>query len=127
MVVMQEIEKIEDEKALWSLHMPWEMGTNVPEYPRLSVTHVITGRCQLEPSKPFADVRNVIWIGTSNIGDELVLTNHDERQDPEVSMSRQEYVRLMGQLRGKVSERLGVSGDTASIALVTSNAFLFAL
>jgi hypothetical protein len=31
-LLAQEIEKIDDEKALWSLHMPWEMGASTLGY-----------------------------------------------------------------------------------------------
>lgn len=88
----QEIEKTDDEKALWSLLGPWEHG-----------------RCSIEANGRPIDVRNVIWLGTSNIGHDLVFQHRDARKHPEELMTREEYVDLMGVLRRRVSERLGVS------------------
>ena len=87
----QEIEKTMDEKTLWSLLMPWELG-----------------RCAFEANSRHVDVQNVVWLGTSNIGHDLVFQHKDARKDPEELMSREEYVQLMAMLRPKVSERLGV-------------------
>jgi ATP-dependent Clp protease ATP-binding subunit ClpA len=89
---VQEIEKTEEEKALWSLLMPWELG-----------------RCSPEAGKRYIDVRNVIWLGTSNIGDDLVFDYNASRRDPEALTTREEYVELMGLLRPRVSARLGAS------------------
>jgi ATP-dependent Clp protease ATP-binding subunit ClpA len=86
----QEIEKTE-EKALWSLLMPWELG-----------------RCAFEANKRHIDVRNVIWLGTSNIGHDLVFQDLESRNKPEQLMSREEYLNLMALLRPKVSKQLGV-------------------
>jgi len=91
-VVLDEIEKTEDEKALWSLLMPWELG-----------------RCSPEAGKRHIDVRNVIWLGTSNIGEDLIFDYNASRQDPESATTREEYVKLMGLLRPRVSARLGAS------------------
>lgn len=71
--------------------MPWELG-----------------RCSFEASSRHIDVRNVIWLGTSNVGHDLVLQHHETRGRPEEMMSREEYVALMDSLRPRVSERLGV-------------------
>ncbi|PPQ63277.1 hypothetical protein CVT24_006802 [Panaeolus cyanescens] len=90
-VVLDEIEKA-DEKTLWSLLMPWEIG-----------------RCAFEASSRHVDVRNVIWLGTSNIGHDLVFQHRDARRNPDELMSREDYVELMGLLRPRVSERLGAS------------------
>ena len=51
----------------------------------------------------------MIWLGTSNIGHDLVFEHQDKRPAPETQLSREEYVDLMGLLRPRVSERLGVS------------------
>ncbi|EGN95763.1 hypothetical protein SERLA73DRAFT_113458 [Serpula lacrymans var. lacrymans S7.3] len=91
-VVLDEIEKTEDEKALWSLLMPWELG-----------------RCSVEAGKRHVDVRNVVWLGTSNIGHDLVFEYHESREDPDISVSREEYVELMALMRPRVSQRLGAS------------------
>ena len=86
----QEIEKTK-EKALWSLLMPWELG-----------------RCSFEANKRHVDVRNVIWLGTSNIGHDLVFQHQETRSNPEQLMSREEYIKLMALLRPKISKQLGV-------------------
>lgn len=91
-ILYQEIEKTDDEKALWSLLVPWEHG-----------------RCSFEANSRPIDVRNVIWLGTSNIGHDLVFQHRDARKHSEELMTREEYVDLMGLLRPRVSERLGVS------------------
>ncbi|KAF9484639.1 hypothetical protein BDN70DRAFT_872152 [Pholiota conissans] len=91
-VVLDEIEKTEDPKTLYSLLMPWELG-----------------RCAFEAGKRHIDVKNVIWLGTSNIGHDLVFQHRDTRKNAEELMTREEYVELMALLRPKVSERLGTS------------------
>lgn len=91
-VVLDEIEKTEEQKALWSLLMPWELG-----------------RCTLEAGKRHVDVRNVIWLGTSNIGHELVFDHHRNRPEPDKQMTREEYFQLMEMLRPRVSDCLGAS------------------
>ncbi|KAH9951909.1 hypothetical protein B0H21DRAFT_3681 [Amylocystis lapponica] len=88
----QEIEKTEDEKILASLLMPWELG-----------------RCSFEAGHRHVDVSQVIWLGTSNVGHDLVFEHQHSRRDPEANMSREEYVDLMGLLRPRVSKRLGAS------------------
>jgi len=91
-VVLDEIEKTEDQMALWSLLMPWELG-----------------RCSLEAGKRHIDVRNVIWLGTSNIGEDFIFDHNASRHDPEAPMTQEEYVELIGLLRPRVSARLGAS------------------
>ncbi|KAG8217789.1 hypothetical protein J3R82DRAFT_5952 [Butyriboletus roseoflavus] len=91
-VVLDEIEKVEDQKALWSLLMPWELG-----------------RCSFEAGKRHVDARNVIWLGTSNIGHELVFAHHENRAEPDNRMSQEEYLELTGMLRPYVSRCLGAS------------------
>ncbi|KAJ3868754.1 P-loop containing nucleoside triphosphate hydrolase protein [Lentinula novae-zelandiae] len=90
-VVLDEIEKTES-KALWSLLVPWELG-----------------RCTFEANSRTIDVRNVIWVGTSNIGNALILDYHKSLQRPEEMLTRNEYVELMGTLRPHVSDQLGAS------------------
>ncbi|EJF66311.1 P-loop containing nucleoside triphosphate hydrolase protein, partial [Dichomitus squalens LYAD-421 SS1] len=87
-----EIEKTQDEKILSSLLMPWEYG-----------------RCSFEAGYRHVDVSKVIWLGTSNIGHNLVFEHQDQRPSPGTQLSREEYVDLMGLLRPRVSERLGPS------------------
>ncbi|KAJ3757045.1 P-loop containing nucleoside triphosphate hydrolase protein [Lentinula raphanica] len=90
-VVLDEIEKTE-RKALWSLLVPWELG-----------------RCTFEANSRTIDVRNVIWVGTSNIGNDLILDYHKSLQRPEETLTRNEYVELMATLRPHVSDQLGAS------------------
>ncbi|KAI0374638.1 hypothetical protein BV20DRAFT_1048686 [Pilatotrama ljubarskyi] len=91
-VVLDEIEKAQDEKILSSLLMPWEYG-----------------RCSFEAGHRHVDVSKVIWLGTSNIGHDLVFEHQDNRPAPETQLSREEYIDLMALLRPRVSERLGAS------------------
>lgn len=91
-VVLDEIEKTEDQKALWSLLMPWELG-----------------RCSLGAGARHIDVHNVIWLGTSNIGHELVFEHHQNRPEQDKPLTREEYLQLMESLRPRVSECLGAS------------------
>ncbi|KAL0570184.1 hypothetical protein V5O48_011789 [Marasmius crinis-equi] len=91
-VVLDEIEKTEDAKALWSLLVPWEFG-----------------RCTFEANSRTIDVRNVIWVGTSNIGQDIIFSYHESRHRPDEILSREEYVELMGIVRPRVSDQLGAS------------------
>lgn len=67
------------------------------------------GRCTFEANGRLVDTRNVIWLGTSNIGQDLVLEHHNSRALRHEQMSKGEYTELMAMLRPRVSERLGVS------------------
>ncbi|KAG6906517.1 hypothetical protein DXG01_013482 [Tephrocybe rancida] len=91
-VVLDEIEKTHGESPLWALLMPWEHG-----------------RCTFEANGRLVDVRNVVWLGTSNIGQDLVFEHHNARALPDELMSKGEYTELMALLRPRVSERLGTS------------------
>jgi len=91
-VVLDEIEKTQDEKVLSSLLMPWELG-----------------RCSFEAGHRHVNVSKVIWLGTSNIGHDLVFEHQASRASPEEPTTREEYVDLMATLRPIVSERLGPS------------------
>lgn len=91
-VVLDEIEKTHDEGILASLLMPWELG-----------------RCSFEAGQRHVDVSQVIWLGTSNVGHDLVFEHQNSRRHPDTSMPREEYVDLMGLLRPRVSEKLGAS------------------
>lgn len=91
-VVLDEIEKVEDPKALYSLLMPWELG-----------------RCSLEVGKRHVDLTKVIWLGTSNIGHNLVFEHQDSRPDPSKPVTREEYRELMELSRPHVSQCLGAS------------------
>lgn len=91
-VVLDEIEKVQDEKTLWTLLMPWELG-----------------RCSFEAGGRTVDTRNVVWIGTSNLGHDLVFEHHDARDNVQKTMAREEYSALMALLRPRISDRLGAS------------------
>ncbi|KAG6817779.1 hypothetical protein H0H87_003187 [Tephrocybe sp. NHM501043] len=91
-VVLDEIEKTHGESPLWALLMPWEHG-----------------RCTFEAHGRLVDVRNVVWLGTSNIGQDLVFEHHNAHVQPNELMSKTEYTELMALLRPRVSERLGTS------------------
>ncbi|THV03952.1 P-loop containing nucleoside triphosphate hydrolase protein, partial [Dendrothele bispora CBS 962.96] len=91
-VVLDEIEKTADLKALWTLLVPWELG-----------------RCTFEANSRTIDVKNVVWVGTSNVGHDLVFEHHQSRANQEEIMSREEYVDLMGIVRSRVSDELGAS------------------
>ena len=67
-----------------------------------------SGRCSFEAGHRHVDVSKVIWLGTSNIGHDLVFEHQDHRPAPETQLSREEYIDLMALLRPRVSERLGV-------------------
>lgn len=75
------------------------------------------GRCTLEAGKRHVDVRNVIWLGTSNIGHELVFDHHRNRPEPDEQMTREEYLQLMEMLRPRVSDCLGVCPVAAGCVL----------
>ncbi|KAI0313123.1 P-loop containing nucleoside triphosphate hydrolase protein [Amylostereum chailletii] len=91
-VVLDEIEKTNDPKVLYPLLMPWELG-----------------RCSPKAGDRHIDVRNVVWLGTSNVGHDLVFEYQDSLQRGDATMSRKEYVELTDRLRPRVSERLGAS------------------
>lgn len=91
-VVLDEIDKIVDEKAIWSLLMPWELG-----------------RCSFTAGQRHVNVQNVVWLGTSNIGNELVFEYQSRRLNPESSMDQQEYANLVAMFRPDVSRCLGPS------------------
>ncbi|KAF5338699.1 hypothetical protein D9611_013369 [Ephemerocybe angulata] len=91
-VVLDEIEKVDNEKVLWSLLMPWE-----------------SGRCSFEAKSRHVDVRNVIWLCTSNIGQGLIFDHWNARENPSEMLTRPEFLELVALLRPRVSERLGAS------------------
>ena len=66
------------------------------------------GRCSFEAGYRHVDVSKVIWLGTSNIGHDLVFEHQDKRPTPETQLSREEYIDLMALLRPRASNRLGV-------------------
>lgn len=71
--------------------MPWELG-----------------RCSIDAGSRHIDVRNVVWLGTSNIGHDMILKYQEARKCPQEPFCQEEYAEMMGLLRPRVSERLGV-------------------
>jgi len=90
--LFQEIDKVVDEKTLFSLLMPWEHG-----------------KCSFAAGQRHANARNVIWIATANTGHQLVFDHQVQRGDPDAPMDRKEYMELINSLRPDVTECLGVS------------------
>jgi hypothetical protein len=74
-----------------------------------------SGRCPLQPGCPHIDVREVIWVATSNISERLVFEHEANRVEPGTALSRVEYVELMKQARYQVSEHLGVSNSPTQL------------
>ena len=93
----QEIDKVIDEKALFSLLMPWELG-----------------KCSFVAGQRHVNARNVIWIATANTGHQLVFDHQAQRADPDTPMNRKEYIELINLLRPDVTKCLGVSDATVS-------------
>lgn len=94
--IFQEIDKVIDEKTLFSLLMPWELG-----------------RCSFVAGQRHVNARNVIWIATANTGHRLVFDHQAERTDPDAPMDRKEYIDLINLLRPDVTNCLGVSDPAA--------------
>lgn len=92
----QEIDKVVDEKTLFSLLMPWELG-----------------KCSFIAGQPHVNARNVVWIATANTGHQLVFDHQLQRADPEAPMDRKEYMELINMLRPDVTKCLGVSDPTS--------------
>jgi ATP-dependent Clp protease ATP-binding subunit ClpA len=77
-------------------------------FTRAIIDAILAGKCSFEGNKRIIDTRNVIWIATSNIGDDVIPQYCGSRQAPDKAMSREEYVQLLGELKPRVFERLGV-------------------
>lgn len=73
----------------------------------------------MRAGKRHVDARNVIWLGTSNVGHELVFEHHENRAEPDTRMSREDYLELTGILRPRVSHCLGVRLFSAGEMLVS--------
>ena len=89
--ISQEIDKVVEEKTLFSLLMPWELG-----------------RCSFAAGQRHVNARNVIWIATANTGHRLVFDHQMQRADADAPMERKEYMELINLLRPDVTECLGV-------------------
>jgi hypothetical protein len=66
----------------------------------------ILGRYSPQAGHRHIDVRQVIWLGTSNIGHDLVFEFCDALSSRTVN--REEYQELVRLLRPKISKNLGV-------------------
>jgi len=108
---LQEIEKVEDPKVLYSLLMPWELGKGVARQNTPFLTHAGSGRCSLLAGHRQVDVRQVIWLGTSNIAHDLVFEYCGSL--PGKNITREEYLELAQQLRPGISHSLGVRNTTS--------------
>ena|SRR5712691_2737432 len=105
---LQEIEKVSEPKVLYSLLMPWELGKShatLNSYPLL-LTSSVQGCCSLLADRRHVDVRQVIWLGTSNIGHELIFEFCGSLSGTNVT--REGYLKLAQLLRPYVSQGLGV-------------------
>lgn len=91
--------------------MPWESGAwrFTGSYLKFADGVLHLGRCSFEAGSRHIDVRNVVWLGTSNIGHDVVSEHHASRARPDELMSREEYVQLMNMVREPVSKHMGVS------------------
>ncbi|KAG8878597.1 hypothetical protein FRB97_002379 [Tulasnella sp. 331] len=87
-VILEEIEKVADKSASNTLLMPWEVG-------KLNTTATIY------------DTSRVIWIATSNAGEDIVFDF--EQQLGGRSCERNEYLDLGTRVRRKLIESLGAS------------------
>ncbi|KAI0306690.1 P-loop containing nucleoside triphosphate hydrolase protein [Multifurca ochricompacta] len=94
-VVLDEIEKVEEPKVLYSLLMPWELGERV------------AGTCSPRAGHRHIDVRQVVWLGTSNIGHDFVFEFCETSSG--MSVSHGEYLELARLVRPRVSQSLGAS------------------
>jgi len=117
---LQEIEKVSEPKVLYSLLMPWELGRNPATLNccPLLLTSSVLGCCSLLADRRHIDVRQVIWLGTSNIGHELIFEFCGSLSGTNVT--REEYLKLAQLLRPCVSQGLGVR-KISSAPVTTSN------
>jgi len=107
-VDLQEIEKVTEPKVLYSLLMPWELGKSAAAFDPCLVflTSAVPGRCSPLAGRHHIDVRQVIWLGTSNIGHELIFEFCGSLSG--TSVTREEYSELAQLLRPRISQSLGV-------------------
>jgi hypothetical protein len=107
-VGLQEIEKVTEPKVLYSLLMPWELGEIVTALSSCIVflTSAVPGRCSPLADRHHIDVRQVIWLSTSNIGHELIFEFPGSLSV--TGMTREGYLELAQLLRPSISQSLGV-------------------
>jgi hypothetical protein len=99
---------VSEPKVLYSLLMPWELGKSAATLSScpLLLTLSVLGCCPLLADRRHIDVRQVIWLGTSNIGHELIFEFCGSLSGTNVT--REEYLKLAQLLRPCVSQGLGV-------------------
>ncbi|KAF8753950.1 hypothetical protein RHS01_06579 [Rhizoctonia solani] len=97
-VVLEEIEKAADKTVWHSLLMPWELGKATVISP-------------LNNEQIDIDTSQVIWIATSNSGDDATLKFFAERSRPsdQDNFTRNDYLKLMQAVRKRLGELLGSS------------------
>jgi len=95
--IHQEIEKTAEKQVLHSLLMPWELG-----------------KLPASPVNPVINTSEVIWVCTSNSGEELVFefSHHNGVNKPS---SREQYKKLMSRMRARLADELGVRGPSSPI------------
>ena len=89
--------------------MPWELGKRLSTLNYscpLLLTSSVLGYCSLLADRRHIDVRQVIWLGTSNIGHELIFEFCGSLSGTNVT--REDYLKLAQLLRPCVSQGLGV-------------------
>jgi len=98
---------VSEPKVLYSLLMPWELGKSLATLNcrPLPLTLSVLG-CSPLADRRHIDVRQVIWLGTSNIGHELIFEFCGSLSGSNVT--REEYLKLAQLLRPCVSQGLGV-------------------
>ncbi|KAF8333070.1 P-loop containing nucleoside triphosphate hydrolase protein [Cantharellus anzutake] len=89
-VILEEIEKTADKQVLHALLMPWELG-KLPASPQLVF-----------------NTSPVIWVCTSNAGEELVFECHHAK-DMTTKSAREEYLKLMARMRSRLADEIGAS------------------
>ncbi|KAG8894449.1 hypothetical protein FRB99_001256 [Tulasnella sp. 403] len=87
-VILEEIEKVGDKSAANTLLMPWELG-------------------KLNTPTRVYDTSKVIWISTSNAGEDIVFDFEQHRGDRQCT--RNEYLDLATRIRRRLIESLGAS------------------
>lgn len=101
-LAFQEIEKTAEKHVLHSLLMPWELG-----------------KLPASPVNPVINTYEVIWVCTSNSGEQLVF-DFSQTKDREAITTREQYKSLMNRMRTRLADELGVS--SAAIRNNTSTA-----
>ncbi|KAG8941256.1 hypothetical protein FRC04_004658 [Tulasnella sp. 424] len=87
-VILEEIEKVADKSASNTLLMPWELG-------------------KLNTTARQYDTSRVIWISTSNAGEDIVFDFERDRGDR--PCDRKEYLDLATRIRRNLIQSLGAS------------------